>query len=263
MIKRIFREIWIAFNIIFLETLRNPLSTIAMLIFYGFFYLIGYFLYGFATNEVTTFQKYLISGFIATSFLLQANAWWAFLFVELSYHGQLEEIILSYSYIELYLIGAFLYATIINFISISLALVAIYFLFGFPMFAIPIELFLIVIALSILSTFFAFIYNAISIMFKETWAVSNIVSYLLIVITPIFYPMEFLPTKMQYVSYLFPITWGVELLRSYMYGISRYDKGILWISFLTTSVVWSVISFFIWKKAYIIGKKTGQLYTSF
>lgn len=260
--KRIIREIILASKIILLDALRSPLSTITMLMFYGFFYLIGYFLYGFATNEVESFQKYLISGFIATSFLFQSTGWWSFIFADLRFYGQLEEVILSYSYIELYLIGAFLYATVVTLISMVIALVVIYFLFGFPLFSIKLPLFFTIILFSILSIFMGLISNALFIFFQENWVISNIASYLLIIITPIFYPVDFLPQIMRYVSYCFPITWGVELLRLYMYDLSKFSTKHLWLYFLITSLIWISISFYLWKKAYKAGKKTGQIFAA-
>lgn len=259
--NRVLREVTIAFKINLLDAIRNPLNTITMLMLYGFFYLIGYFLYGFTTNEIRSFQKYLVSGFIATSFLFQSTGWWSFIFGDLRFYGQLEEVILSYSSIELYFVGAFLYATIVTFISTTIALISIYLLFGFPIFAITIELFVVIGLFSILSIFFALLSNALYLIFPENWVVSNIVSYLTIVITPIFYPIEFLPWQLQYLGYLLPITWGAELLRSYMYGLSKFHHSELWVYFLISSTLWSFIAFYIWKKAFFMGKKTGHLYT--
>jgi ABC-type polysaccharide/polyol phosphate export permease len=259
--ERTKREIWSAFKIILLDGLRNPLSTLTMLVFYGFFYLIGYFLYGFTTNEVVSFQKYLISGFFVTSFLFQATGWWSFVFGDLKHYGQLEEVILSYSYVEFYLVGALIYASIATFLSIAIALISIYFLFGFPLFYIRVELFLVIIAFMVLSYFFSSLSNALFILFKENWVISNIASYLVIVITPIFYPMSFLPAGFQYISKLLPITWGAELLRSYMYDISEYKRFDAWLYFVATSLIWCAIAFRLWRRAYIEGKKTGQLYS--
>ncbi|MFN7181104.1 MAG: ABC transporter permease [Planctomycetota bacterium] len=259
--KRKINEVFIAFKIILLDGLRNPLNTITMLVFYGFFYLIGYFLYGFATNELEIFQKYLISGFIATSFLFQATGWWSFIFAELKYYGQLEETILSYSNIEVYIVGAFLYATIVTFVSILVALVAIYFLFGFPFFYLRWQALIVILIFAILAYFFSLVSNAFFIFFKEYWALSNIISSLIIVITPIFYPLNFLPPFFQFVAKLFPLTWGVELLRSILYDINNFNYNQMWFYFIVTAIGWAVFAFFLWRKAYKNGKKTGEIYS--
>ncbi len=259
--RRIIREIFIAFKIMLLDGVRNPLTTLTMLVFYGFFYLIGYFLYGFATNEIEIFQKYLISGFLASSFLLQTGGWWSFILADLKFHGQLEETILSYSHIEIYLLGAVLYATIITFISIFVALVAIYFLFGFPLFHFRLLILFVIFIFAGLSYIYSMMSQALFIMFKENWVVSSITTYMIIVITPIFYPIDFLPTFFQYLAKVFPITWGVELLRSLMYDINNFTTEEMWFYFVLTSILWSIFAFLFWKRAYLQGKKTGLLYS--
>jgi ABC-2 type transport system permease protein len=262
MIQRALKETVNVFKLVGHLTIREPLSAISILILYSFFYLIGYFLYGFATNEAGQFQKYLITGFIVSSFVFQSLSWWGFTLAELRFRGLLEEVLLGYSYIEVYQLGAMLFATVINLISVGVALIGLYFIFGYQMFSVHPAMFVVIVILAIESYFFSMLSNGLFIFFSEYWIISNVVSYLMLVISPILYPLNFLPKFLQYLAFCFPITWGVELLRYYMYSIEYMPAGKMWLWYIITCVSWSFASFILWKMAYRVGRRTGELYST-
>lgn len=59
---------------------------------------------------------------------------------------------------------------------------------------------------------------ALALIFKEGWIVSEILSSIINVITPVAYPLAILPVFLQKAALLFPTTYGIITLRHFLIG---------------------------------------------
>lgn len=241
--------------------------------FEPFVYLFPYFLYGFALlgarnsehlKSITgisdifsyTFVGYLLMGFLNTA----CWAMGASLRKE-QWYGTLETIFVAPVPRWVYVAGMALHSTLHQGLIMFLEAIVIvlFFKIFFNLSGIFISLLLLLLMISTLYGL-GILVAGLTIGLKQWWVISETVSTLINIITPIAYPLAILPVFLQKISLFLPTTYGVMGVRHFLIGENlAISVPVIFLRLAIMLIVWICFGLGIFLIMDRYGRKKGVL----
>ncbi|MCE7737588.1 MAG: ABC transporter permease [Candidatus Heimdallarchaeota archaeon] len=121
---------------------------------------------------------------------------------------------------------------------------------------------LVIAVLLVVATlsFFGVIIALLAIMYKQVNSLVGLLGTLFTFISGMFMPLSAFPKALLYFSYIFPYTWGIELMRYYSFNTNWetvYPIWIVWSVMILTAVFYFLVSLKLLKKVEKYAKKQG------
>lgn len=241
--------------------------------FEPFVYLFPYFLYGFALlggrysehlKNITgisdmiayTFIGYLFIGFLNTAcwamgFSLRKEQWF----------GTLETIFVAPVPRWVYVAGMALHSTCHQGLIMLIQAIAITTFFAIALQTSGIFLALFVVLLMLLGLYgLGIIVAGLTIALKQWWVVSEALSTLIVVVTPIAYPLAVLPFVLRKVAMFLPTTYGIIGVRHFLLGENlAVSLPSIFLRLSIILVVWLTFGMFVFLFMDRYGRKRGSL----
>ena len=241
--------------------------------FEPFVYLFPYFLYGFALlggrysehlRSLTgisdmiayTFIGYLFIGFLNTAcwamgFSLRKEQWF----------GTLETIFVAPVPRWVYVAGMALHSTCHQGLIMLIQAVVITTFFAIVLQTSGLFLSLVVVSLMLLGLYgLGIIVAGLTIALKQWWVVSEALATLIIVVTPIAYPLAVLPLVLRRLSMFLPTTYGIIGVRHFLLGEELVvDLPTIFLRLALILVVWLAFGMFVFLIMDRFGRKRGSL----
>ncbi|MGB9721897.1 MAG: ABC transporter permease [bacterium] len=199
--------------------------------FEPFVYLFPYFLYGFALlgarnsehlKSITgisdtfayIFVGYLIMGFLNTACWAMGSS-----LRKEQWYGTLETIFVAPVPRWVYVAGMALHSTLHQGLIMLIEAIVVVFIFKI-FFNAGGMLFSLILLLLMISTLYGLgiLVAGLTIGLKQWWVISDAVSTLINIITPIAYPLAILPLFLQKIALILPTTYGVMGIRHFLIG---------------------------------------------
>lgn len=239
--------------------------------FAPFVYLLPYFLYGVALiggrfsehlKNLTgvsdmiayTFIGYLIMGFLNTAcwamgWSLRKEQW----------YGTLDTIFAAPVPRWVYVAGMAAHSTFHQGLIMLLQAVVVTVIFAIAFKTTGIILTLLIIALMIIGLYgLGVLIAGLTIGLKQWWVISEAVSTLMIIITPIAYPLAVLPVFLRKLSLLLPTTYGVMGVRHLMLGEQlNIDLATIFFRLLLILIIWVAFGMSVFLLMDRYGRKKG------
>jgi ABC-2 type transport system permease protein len=238
-----------------------------------FVYLLPYFLYGYALlggrfsdnlENLTgvadmvayTFVGYLIMGFLNTACWamgasLRKEQWF----------GTLEAVFVAPVPRWVYVAGMAAHSTCHQGLIMFIQAIVITIFFAIVFNASGIFLSLIIIALMIIGLYgLGVLVAGLTIGLKQWWVIAEVTSTLIMVVTPIAYPLAVMPLFLKKISMFLPTTYGVMGVRHFLLGEQlSIDLPTIFLRLTIILIVWLVfgLGVFLFMDRY--GRKTGIL----
>jgi|UniRef100_A0A7C3YS87 ABC-2 type transport system permease protein len=163
--------------------------------------------------------SFVILGYIFIGFLNMALWAMGFSLRKEQFHGTLEAVFASPVPRWVFALGMACHSTLHQSIIVIFQLVVMYFIFSFTVKVSGILPSLLIIALMLFALYgFGMMVAALTLIFKQGWLVSEALSGIMMVITPIAYPLAVLPVFMQKAALFVPATYGVLGVRHFLIG---------------------------------------------
>jgi ABC-2 type transport system permease protein len=238
-----------------------------------FVYLFPYFLYGFALlggrysehlRSITgisdmvayTFIGYLFIGFLNTAcwamgFSLRKEQW----------YGTLETIFVAPVPRWVYVAGMALHSTCHQGLIMLIQAVVIATFFAIVLQMSGIFMALLVVLLMLLGLYgLGIIVAGLTIALKQWWVVSEALSTIIVVVTPIAYPLAVLPLVLRKMSMFLPTTYGIIGVRHFLLG-EELIIGLptIFLRLLLILVVWLTFGMIVFLVMDRYGRKRGSL----
>jgi ABC-2 type transport system permease protein len=241
--------------------------------FEPFVYLFPYFLYGFALlggrysehlRSLTgisdmiayTFIGYLFIGFLNTAcwamgFSLRKEQWF----------GTLETIFVAPVPRWVYVAGMALHSTCHQGLIMLIQAVVITTFFAIVLQTSGLFLSLVVVSLMLLGLYgLGIIVAGLTIALKQWWVVSEALATLIVVVTPIAYPLAVLPLVLRKISMFLPTTYGIIGVRHFLLGEELVvDLPTIFIRLALILVVWLTFGMLVFLIMDRFGRKRGSL----
>jgi ABC-2 type transport system permease protein len=241
--------------------------------FEPFVYLFPYFLYGFALlggrysehlKSITgigdmvayTFIGYLFIGFLNTAcwamgFSLRKEQWF----------GTLETIFVAPVPRWVYVAGMALHSTCHQGLIMLIQAVAITTFFSIVLHTSGIFIALSVVLLMLLGLYgLGIIVAGLTIALKQWWVVSEALSTLIVVVTPIAYPLAVLPFVLRKIAMFLPTTYGIIGVRHFLLGENlAVSLPTIFLRLSLILVVWLAFGMFVFLIMDRYGRKRGSL----
>jgi ABC-2 type transport system permease protein len=241
--------------------------------FEPFVYLFPYFLYGFALlggrysehlRSLTgisdmiayTFIGYLFIGFLNTAcwamgFSLRKEQW----------YGTLETIFVAPVPRWVYVAGMALHSTCHQGLIMLIQAVVITTFFAIVLQTSGLFLSLLVVSLMLLGLYgLGIIVAGLTIALKQWWVVSEALATLIVVVTPIAYPLAVLPLVLRKISMFLPTTYGIIGVRHFLLGEELVvDLPTIFLRLALILVVWLTFGMLVFLIMDRFGRKRGSL----
>jgi len=241
--------------------------------FEPFVYLFPYFLYGFALlggrysehlKSLTgigdmvayTFIGYLFIGFLNTAcwamgFSLRKEQWF----------GTLETIFVAPVPRWVYVAGMALHSTCHQGLIMLIQAVAITTFFAIVLQTSGMFLALLVVLLMLLGLYgLGIIVAGLTIALKQWWVISEALSTLIVVVTPIAYPLAVLPFFLRKIAMFLPTTYGIIGVRHFLLGENlTVSLPVIFLRLSIILVVWLAFGMFVFLIMDRYGRKRGSL----
>ncbi len=241
--------------------------------FEPFVYLFPFFLYGFALlgsrtsthlKDLTgvsdmfayTFVGYVIMGFLNTA----CWAMGASLRKE-QWYGTLETIFVAPVPRWVYVAGMALHSTFHQGLIMLIQAVTITLFFGIALKISGLFMAMLTILLMLMALYgLGVLVAGLTIGLKQWWAISDTVSTLMSVVTPIAYPLAVLPVFLKKISLMLPTTYGVMGVRYFLIG-EQFDLPIplVFLRLAVIIVVWLSFGMLVFKLMDHFGRQRGTL----
>jgi len=173
--------------------------------------------------------------------------------------GCMKHSMITSSRIKDFVIGNALFGLLTSVIgTLGMGLIG-FLLFNFNIFSIGIYLILALPVIFIFATAFGLIVNSLMITKSHHWmALIWISGAIMMIFSGVFYPISVLPEPVQIFSYALPTTHGIDAMRSaYNSSFGAANTSIIYGFVL--SIIYLVITYYIFKKAIRHSKKTGVM----
>jgi len=238
-----------------------------------FVYLFPYFLYGFALlggrysehlRSITgigdmvayTFIGYLFIGFLNTAcwamgFSLRKEQWF----------GTLETIFVAPVPRWVYVAGMALHSTCHQGLIMLIQAVVIATFFAIVLHMSGIFMALLVVLLMLLGLYgLGIIVAGLTIALKQWWVVSEALSTIIVVVTPIAYPLAVLPLVLRKISMFLPTTYGIIGVRHFLLG-EELVVGLptIFLRLFVILIVWLTFGMIVFLVMDRYGRKRGSL----
>ncbi|MEO0102256.1 MAG: ABC transporter permease [candidate division WOR-3 bacterium] len=189
------------------------------------------------SSDIVTF---VILGYIFIGFLNMALWAMGFSLRKEQFHGTLEAVFATPVPRSVFALGMACHSTLHQSIIVVFQLIVMYLIFSFTIKVSGILPSLLIIALMLFALYgFGMMVAALTLIFKQGWLVSEALSGIMMVITPIAYPLAVLPIFMQKAALFVPATYGVLGVRYFLIGERLpFSLTTLFIRLLILCVVW-------------------------
>jgi ABC-2 type transport system permease protein len=255
-------KIDLAYPISFVRQCLSPLIFLLPFIIYGLAVIGGRYsenleqLVG--TGDVVTFifTGYMIMGFIGTAvwamgFSIRREQW----------IGTLESLYVTPTSRLSLVLGMALHSTVHQSLGTAIEFVVIYLLFGLALQIQGILPALILFALMMIALYgFGILISALSLVLKEGWIVSEGLHSILMILSPVTYPLVVLPNIAQQVSKALPTAPALVGMRAFL--IENYtSKAVsnIFLHLLALDMAWIALGIFIFYLTDMYVRKRGSL----
>ncbi|MGD9131451.1 MAG: ABC transporter permease [Candidatus Bathyarchaeota archaeon] len=255
-------KIEFAYPVSFIRQLISPLVFLLPFLLYGLALVGGRYspnleqLVG--TGDVVTFifTGYMLMGFIGTAvwamgFSIRRERWF----------GTLEAIYVTPSSRLGQVLGMALHSTVHQTLGTIIQLIVIYLTFGLALKIEGILPALGIFALMMLALYgFGIVISALGLILKEGWVVSDALYSIMMILSPVAYPLIVLPTLAQQASALFPTAPALIGMRSFLMENYHAEAfGNVFLHLLVLGAAWILFGVFIFRLTDVYVRKRGML----
>ena len=210
------------------------------------------------TGDVVAFifTGYIMMGFIGTAvwamgFSIRRERWF----------GTLEAIYVTPTSRLGQVLGMALHSTVHQILGTIIQFIVIYLTFGLALKIEGILPALGIFALMMLALYgFGIVISALGLILKEGWVVSDSLYSIMMILSPVAYPLAVLPTVAQQASYLFPTAPALIGMRSFL--IENYQPevvGNVFLHLLALGAVWILFGIVVFRLTDVYVRKRGML----
>ena len=210
------------------------------------------------TGDVVTFvfTGYMIMGFIGTAvwamgFSIRREQWF----------GTLESLYVTPTSRLSLVLGMALHSTVHQSLGTAIEFAAIYLIFGLALQIQGILPALAIFALMMLALYgFGILVSALSLVLKEGWIVAEAIHSIMMILSPVAYPLIVLPTIAQQASSILPTAPALVGMRAFL--IEDYTPevtGNVFLHLLALDVAWILFGIFIFYLTDVYVRKRGSL----
>jgi len=255
-------KIELAYPIAFIRQCISPLIFLLPFLIYGLVLVGGRFsenlLTLVGTGDIVTFifTGYLIMGFIGTAvwamgFSIRKEQW----------YGTLESIYVTPTSRLSLVFGMALHSTVHQALGTLLEIVVIYSVFGLALKITGILPALLIFALMMFALYgFGILISSLGLILKEGWIVAEGLHSILMILSPVAYPLLVLPTLAQQASNVFPTAPALVGMRTFLIeGYKPETVGNVFLHLLALSAAWILFGIFIFRLADVYVRKRGSL----
>jgi ABC-2 type transport system permease protein len=255
-------KIELAYPVSFLRQCISPLIFVLPFIIYGLVLVGGEYsehlelLVG--TGDVVTFifTGYLIMGFIGTAvwamgFSIRREQWF----------GTLESIYVTPTSRLSLVLGMALHSTVHQGLGTLIEFAVIYSVFGLALKIGGVLPALGIFALMMFALYgFGILVSALSLVLKEGWIVAEALHSVMMILSPVTYPLVVLPTLAQQVSTVFPTSPALVGMRAFLMENYRPEViGNIFLHLLALDVAWILFGIFVFHLTDVYVRKRGSL----
>jgi len=255
-------KIEFAYPVSFIRQLISPLVFLLPFLLYGLALVGGRYspnleqLVGTGDVVAFIFTGYIMMGFIGTAvwamgFSIRRERWF----------GTLEAIYVTPSSRLGQVLGMALHSTVHQILGTIIQFIVIYFTFGLALKIEGILPALGIFALMMLALYgFGIVISALGLILKEGWVVSDSLYSIMMILSPVAYPLAVLPTVAQQASYLFPTAPALIGMRSFL--IENYQPevvGNVFLHLLALGAAWILFGIVVFRITDVYVRKRGML----
>ena len=255
-------KIEFAYPVSFIRQLISPLVFLLPFLLYGLVLVGGEYSESLAqlvgTGDVVAFifTGYMLMGFIGTAvwamgFSIRRESWF----------GTLEAIYVTPTSRLVQVLGMALHSTVHQTLGTIIQLIVIYLTFGLALKVEGILPALGIFALMMLALYgFGIVISALGLILKEGWVVSDSLYSIMMILSPVAYPLIVLPTVAQKASALFPTAPALIGMRSFL--IENYHAeafGNVFLHLLALGAVWILFGVVVFRLTDVYVRKRGML----
>lgn len=255
-------KIDLAYPISFVRQCFSPLIFLLPFIIYGLALIGGRYsehleeLVG--TGDIVTFifTGYMIMGFIGTAiwamgFSIRREQWF----------GTLESIYVTPTSRLSLVLGMALHSTVHQSLGTGIEFLVIYFLFGLTLQIQGVLPALIIFALMMIALYgFGILISALSLLLKEGWIVSEGLHSIMMILSPVTYPLIVLPSIAQQVSKTLPTAPALVGMRAFLIENYTYKAvSNIFLHLLALDMAWIAFGILIFYLADLHVRKRGSL----
>lgn len=255
-------KIEFAYPVSFVRQLISPLVFLLPFLIYGLVLIGGTYssnleqLIG--TGDVVTFifTGYMLMGFIGTAvwamgFSIRRERWF----------GTLEAIYVTPTSRLVHVLGMALHSTLHQIFGTIIQFIVIYLTFDLTLKIEGILPALAIFALMMLALYgFGIVISALGLILKEGWVVSDILYSIMMILSPVAYPLTVLPTVAQKASALFPTAPALIGMRSFLIENYKVETmGNIFLHLLILGTAWILFGIIIFQLTDIYVRKRGML----
>jgi len=210
------------------------------------------------TGDVVTFifTGYIIMGFIGTAvwamgFSIRNEQWF----------GTMESIYITPTNRLSIVLGVALHSTVHQGISTFVEFAIIYAVFGLTLNMTGILPAMTIFALMMLALYgFGILISALSLVLKEGWIVSEGLHSIMMILSPVAYPLLVLPEVARQASFVFPTSPGLIGMRMFLLEDYRPEViGNMFLALLLLDAAWIVFGSLIFRLTDVYVRKKGSL----
>jgi len=106
---------------------------------------------------------------------------------------------------------------------------------------------------------FGLLIGGLSFYFREPLVFANIFTFILLIFCGVNFPVQSLPQPLQYISYIFPLTYGVDAGRRAISGATLIDTGPLLGQMLTVGFISILLGYVFFRSFEHVARKTGRI----
>lgn len=255
-------KIDLAYPISFIRQCISPLIFLLPFVIYGLAVIGGRYsenleeLVG--TGDVVTFifTGYMIMGFIGTAVWAMGSS-----IRREQWIGTLESIYVTPTSRLSLVLGMALHSTIHQGFGTVIEFLAIYLIFGLTLKIQGVLPALIIFALMMVALYgFGILISALSLVLKEGWIVSEGLHSIMMILSPVTYPLAVLPNIAQQMSKAMPTAPALVEMRAFLLENYRYKAiGNVFLHLVILDAVWILFGIFIFYLADIYVRKRGSL----
>ncbi|MCZ2809258.1 MAG: ABC transporter permease [Candidatus Bathyarchaeota archaeon] len=255
-------KIEFAYPVSFIRQLISPLVFLLPFLLYGLVLIGGTYSENLAqlvgTGDVVAFifTGYIMMGFIGTAvwamgFSIRRERWF----------GTLEAIYVTPSSRLGQVLGMALHSTVHQILGTIIQFIVIYLTFGLALKIEGILPALGIFALMMLALYgFGIVISALGLILKEGWVVSDSLYSIMMILSPVAYPLAVLPTVAQQASYLFPTAPALIGMRSFLIENYRPEVvGNVFLHLLALGAAWILFGIVVFRLTDVYVRKRGML----
>jgi ABC-2 type transport system permease protein len=251
-----------AYPVSFIRQLISPLVFLLPFLIYGLVLIGGTYSENLAqlvgTGDVVAFifTGYIMMGFIGTAvwamgFSIRRERWF----------GTLEAIYVTPTSRLGQVLGMALHSTVHQILGTIIQFIVIYLTFGLSLKIEGILPALGIFTLMMLALYgFGIVISALGLILKEGWVVSDSLYSIMMILSPVAYPLAVLPNVAQQASYIFPTAPALIGMRSFLIENYRPEVvGNVFLHLLALGAVWILFGIVVFRVTDVYVRKRGML----